>query len=169
MLNKTLFMMFLLSAGSALLMGAWPGSSASPAKLTRSAFVAQALELETDIVGSDLSASELLEKALARLEPDHVSWLKTKIRQTMADGRTSFVADGFLQRGPRNCAHLKMDVLTNGQCATLLIISDGNLIAEVKKIPHRPAFERVTHLQPEDTSTQPTAPPVNEASLNARG
>jgi hypothetical protein len=149
MLNKALVMLLLLLAGSVVLVGGWTSLASPPAPLAESAFIPQVVELDADVLGSNVSASQLLEKALDRLKPERAPWMRTKIRQTMSDAKCRFSAAGFLQRGPGNCARLEMEVLSHGKRAKLLIVSDGHSVAEVKKIPDLPAVERVTQLAPD--------------------
>ena len=135
MLTRMLLLITTLMGGLGLLTGAWPSPFLSPQN-AESGFVPQSFPLDADIVGSGIGAPELLEKALAKLDWKQVTWLRTKIRQTMSDPESNFVADGFLQRGPGHCAHLELDINTQGSKARLLVISDGTTVASVRETPN---------------------------------
>ena len=169
MLNKALFTLFALAAGAVILTGAWPGSVAPSAKKPPSAFLPQNVPLDPDVIGSSSSPKEFLDKACAALSVERTTWLKTTIRQTMTDAASTFVAEGFLQRGPDQCAHLEMEITANGQRAKLLIVSDGGVIATVKKLPHTTAEVVVTHLLPEGDATSTDDRAVKENNLNDTG
>ena len=135
MMTRILFLLSLVLGSTILLTGAWTGSLSNPPQQAEPAFVPQALPLEADIIGSGVDARQLLQKALEKLDPQRTAWLKTKIRQTMTDADSNFVAEGFLQRGPNHCAHLEMDIVTGGKQGRLLIVSDGEIIAQVSEVP----------------------------------
>lgn len=157
MLNKMLIVLTTVLIGAGVLAVAWPRSVAPPSGPAETDFHAQATG--TVVPG----AKVLLDQATERLAPQRVIWLKTKIRQTMTDARTSFTAEGTLQRGPGNGARLEMDVVTNGAPSKLLLVSDGNVLAQVKTFPNRPPIEQTFALQPE--GQQPPIP----IDLNVHG
>jgi hypothetical protein len=132
---RLLIFFSLVAATVIFLTGAWTGSLVPPAEHTEANFLPQSVPLDTEIVGAGISAAELLDKAVARLAAAPSPWLKTKVRQTMSRFGSTFVADGFLQRGPNHCARLEMTVAGNGQGGHLLVVSDGVLLARVCAVP----------------------------------
>src|SRR5439155_25465876 len=100
-----------LVVGSVLLLtGAWTNSHSRPAQEPELAFIPQPVHLDADVIGTGVDAKQLLQMALDRLTPERMPWLNTKIRQTLTDARSNFIAEGFLQRGPRHCARLEMNL-----------------------------------------------------------
>src|SRR5208282_4270935 len=99
MLTRMLFLLVLILGGGVALMGAWPASLVPVAPDAEAAFVPKVVSLDADMVGSGIDGRQLLEKALERLDAAEAAWLNTKIRQTVYDANTRFVAEGFLQRG----------------------------------------------------------------------
>jgi len=166
MLNKALVVLSIMLVGAFVLGIAWPGSFAPAPKPTESAFHPQTVELDGLRGGVALNAKQMLDQALERLAPERTIWLKTKIRQTLTDSKTSFTAEGTLQRGPGNGARLEMDIVTNGNSSKLLLVSDGKLLAEVRTLPNRPPVEQITALQPEG---QPPPIPVDLGPLGCGG
>lgn len=156
MLNKALVVLSLLLVGAFVMGIAWPGSFAPPPKPAEPAFHPQTVDLDGRLGGAPLHAKQVLQKALEHLAPERTIWLKTKIRQTLTDTKTSFTAEGTLQRGPGNGARLEMDIVTNGKPSKLLLVSDGKLLAEVRTLPNRPPLEQITTLQSE--GQQPPIP-----------
>jgi hypothetical protein len=155
MLNKALIVLSVLLAGAFVLGIARPDRLAPTPKPAESDFHPQSIAVP-GTTGTQPTAKQMLEAALERLAPDRTIWLKTKIRQSLTDTKTSFTAEGTLQRGPGNGARLEMDILTNGSSSKLLLVSTGKHIAEVKTLPHRPPVEQITALQPE--GQQPPIP-----------
>jgi hypothetical protein len=143
MLTRFLFLMTLVLGSTVLLTGAWTGSFTPPPQRPEVIFVSQTVALDADIVGSGIDATRLLEKAVQKIDPQRTPWLKTKIRQTMTDAKTNFVAETTLQRGPNHCARLEMDI---GKRGRLLVVSDGELVAQVRKSPGSAPEVRVEHM-----------------------
>jgi hypothetical protein len=83
MLMRMLLLISVLFSGLIFLSGAWPGPLAPMTQNTDSGFVSQTFPIDSAIIGSGVGASELLEKALDKLDWRRVTWLRTKIRQTM--------------------------------------------------------------------------------------
>jgi hypothetical protein len=133
--TRILFLLALVGSGVFLLSGAWSSAPADLPPEPETPFVAQTVPLEDDIIGSGIDAGQLLQKAVERLDPGHTVWLKTKIRQTMTDEASSFVAEGVLQRGPNHCAHLQMETDALGKKRRLLVVSDGEVVAQVRQVP----------------------------------
>src|ERR1700735_1844591 len=106
MLNKTLVVLSVMLVGAFVLGIAWPGSFTPAPKPTEPAFHPQTVELDGLRSGANLNAKQLLGQALERLAPERTIWLRTKIRQTLTDSKSSFTAEGTLQRGPGNGARL---------------------------------------------------------------
>src|ERR1019366_9025553 len=102
MLSRLLFLLSLMLGSTVFLTGAWTGTFATSARSPELLFVPGAVLLDADIIGSGIDAHQLLRKALAKLGEPKAAWLKTKIRQTMTDADSNFVAEGFLQRGPNH-------------------------------------------------------------------
>jgi hypothetical protein len=175
MLTRMLFLLGLILCGSVVLTGAWPASFAPVAPDAESAFVPKVIVLDADIIGSGIDARQLLEKALGKLGVEEAGWLNTKIRQTVYGADSRFVAEGFLQRGPNQCARMEMEVVAEGGSpatsatgpswsgsrqtsgaarACLVIVSDGEILAQVQKLPgvkptatveRLPALTQATH------------------------
>lgn len=139
MLMRTLLLTAVVLGGLVFLSGAWPGPVAPSPQTIDSAFVPQSFPIDTAIIGSSIGASELLQKALEKLDAKRVTWLRTKIRQTMSAPESRFFAEGYLQRGPNHCARLEMEVDTNGNKGRLLVVSDGAMIASVRHSPNKDA------------------------------
>jgi hypothetical protein len=136
MLTRTLLLTTMVFGGLVLLAGAWPGPISPMPQNAHSGFVPQSFPLDAAIIGSGVGASELLERALNKLDWKQVAWLQTKIRQTMSDPESGFVAEGFLQRGPNHCAHLELTIDTTGGQGRLLVVSDGASVACVCEAPN---------------------------------
>src|SRR5437868_14929373 len=107
MLNKVLIVLAVTLVGAFVLGIAWPGLVTPPAPPVETAFHPQKIELDADFRGEGINPKRLLDKALERLAPERLIWLNTKIRQSMTDTKTSFTAEGTLQRGPGNGARLE--------------------------------------------------------------
>src|ERR1019366_6163400 len=146
MLTRVLFFFSLVFAITLFLTGAWTGTLAPSARPAEDAFVPETVLLDANIIGSGIDGQRLLEKACEKLRSPRVVWMKTKIRQTMTDAGSNFVAEGFLQRGPNHCARLEMDILRNGKRGGLLAVSDGEVIARVRTMPGAAAVVRVERL-----------------------
>jgi hypothetical protein len=132
MLTRIVFLSTVVLGSTILLPGAWTGPSTPIAQNPEVLFVPQIVALEADVVGSGIDATRLLEKALGNLGGPRTAWMKTKIRQTITDADSKFVAEGFLQRGPNHCARLEMNV---GKQGRLRVVSDGEVVAQVRNIP----------------------------------
>jgi hypothetical protein len=132
MVTRILFLFAVVLGSTIFLPGAWTGSSTPNAQNPEVLFVPQILALEADIIGSGIDAPRLLEKTLEKLGGPRTAWMKTKIRQTVTDADSKFVAEGFLQRGPNHCARLEIIV---GHQGRLRVVSDGEVVAQVRNIP----------------------------------
>lgn len=143
MLTRILFLLCLASSSIILLTGAWTGSFTSLPPAAECDFVPQAITLEADIIGSGIDAKELLRKAVEKLDPKRTPWLNTKIRQTMTDGGSNFVAEGYLQRGPDHCARLELHIGKEGR---MLTVSDGTMVAIERRTPGEKPVVEVTRL-----------------------
>jgi hypothetical protein len=135
MLTRLLFFFSLFLTIAVFLTGAWTTTLHPSLKPAEDAFVPKTMPLDADIIGSGIDGPQLLEKASEKLRPTRVAWMKTKIRQSMTDSDSNFVAEGFLQRGPNHCARLEMDIDTNGHRTRLLVVSDGTVVAQVREAP----------------------------------
>jgi hypothetical protein len=132
MTTRTAFLFILAVGSTVILTGARSGSPTPSSISAETIFISQPLPLEADIIGLGIDATELLQKALAKLGQNQTEWMKTKIRQTVLGVDTNFVAEGFLQRGPNQCARLEMNI---GKLGYLQIVSDGEVIAQVRNTP----------------------------------
>jgi hypothetical protein len=160
MLTRMLFLIGLVLCGIAALTGAWPASFSRTARDADSAFVPRSMTLDADIIGSGIDARKLLENALGKLDAAEAVWLSTKIRQTVHSADSSFIAEGFLQRGPHQCARLEMKIVSNVGRSLLVIVSDGEILAQVQKIQGiKPiaVVERLPALEPEALEKSQTA------------
>lgn len=138
MLKPSILLIPLMLVGAVLLMGARSSSLPPSPWSTGAAFLPQTVALDPDTFGPEVNARQLLEKAVEKLTGNRANWLRTKIRQIMTDRESTFVAEGFLQRGPNHCARLEMTVTTAGVASRLLIVSDGQSVAEERTIGTEP-------------------------------
>jgi hypothetical protein len=159
MIARLLILVSLTTGGTMFMTGAWPSSFSPPAPDPGVCFVAQPITLDADVVGSGVDAADLIAKALANLDPKRVTWLNTKIRQTMYDVESDYVAEGTLQRGPNHCARLDMTIVAQGGKSRLMCVSDGEIAAHVRQRSNAPAW---LHLDP-----LPTTLADREAYLDA--
>jgi hypothetical protein len=138
MLTRLLFFLSLVLTVAGLVTGSWTRSSSPtspPLAPAEDGFVAKNVHLDAAIVGSGVDGPRLLKNACAKLRPLYGGWLKTKVRQTMTDPESNFVAEGFLQRGPKHCARLELSIGTAGRHGRLLVVSDGVVVALVREMP----------------------------------
>lgn len=144
----------LIVGGALALPGAWHAPPAVPAAPAAPAFVPQPISLDRAIVGVGTTGAQLLDRALAALAPERVTWLCTKVWQQFNDAPTEFVAEGTLIRGPGGCARLDVIIhVGNGHGGRTLRVSDGRALAEV--LQHDGAEPNVTtHLIPTDAPGQ---------------
>lgn len=131
MITRFLMLIPVALGSTVFLSGAWPGPFGSPAQKPETSFVAQTIALDPDVIGAGLTSEELVAKAIAKLDWKTTQWLRTKIRQTVVDPESTFVSDGFLQRGPNHCARLELDVTSAGRTSRLLTVSDGEVVVRV--------------------------------------
>jgi hypothetical protein len=169
MLTRMLFLVGLVSCGSVVLTGAWPASFIPVAQEPVSTFVPKAVPLDADIIGAGIDARQLLEKALGKLGAGEAAWLSTKIRQTVYDADARFTTEGFLQRGPNQCARLEMEVVTQDARTRLVIVSDGEILAQVQKFPGAKATAVVERLPALAQETDEKGQAAREAFLVRKG
>ncbi len=160
MLARLLLFVCVAMGITILLTGAWPGPIAAPTQDREPAFLPQPVPLDNDIIGSGVSAHELVRKAIDKLDARKTPWLKTKIRQTMSDPECGCVAEGMLQRGPNQCARLSMR--TGARRWT--VVSDGEVAAHVLECDEASAKVNVEQLPARSESTA-----EREAFLTAKG
>jgi hypothetical protein len=129
--SKLLALLPVLLCVALFLTGALNHPPAEPAPPAETPFVAQAVALPADLAG--LSGERLLDRALARVAPDRLAWLRVRIWQRMSDDHAAFESDGVLQLAPRHCARLDVTVRTAKQISRLLVVSDGHALAEVSQ------------------------------------
>ncbi len=147
MLTRILFLFALVLGSTILLTGAWTNSLTSSTLPPEASFVPQTVPLDADIIGSGIDAKQLLQKALEKLDPKRTTWLKTKIRQSMIDAGSTYVAEGHLQLGPNHCARLELNIGKEGR---LLVVSDGEMIALERKSPGVKPHVEVARLPDDD-------------------
>jgi hypothetical protein len=150
MLTRILFLVTLVMSGMVVLTGAWSGSFAPATQVAEARFSPQRVPLDDDIVGAGVNADDLLAKGMERLAPARTMWLKVKIRQTMNDGATVVSAEGVLQRGPNHCVRLEMDIARGGEAGHMVIVSDGELLAQVRRAAGAAPIARLEPLPPQD-------------------
>ncbi len=150
MLSRVFCLLSLALGCVVFLTGAWPGSFARTTEIEDSAFVPQNLQLDPEVVGESVNASELVTKSLAMLSPERIGWLTTRIRQTMRTPQSTFIAEGMLYRGPHHCARLELTVADGDSTGKLLVVSDGRLIARVHEMPGKPPKTEVDSLPTAD-------------------
>ncbi|MBM3996697.1 MAG: hypothetical protein FJ303_21465 [Planctomycetes bacterium] len=159
--TRMLIAVLVLTGGVIALAGAWNRQSTRPAPVPEIAFVPQDVELDADLLGTQTDAGQLLQMAIAKLDPAKTTWLKTKIRQAVSDGTSHFVSEALLQRGPNHCARLEMTIKMAGCESNLTVVSDGDVVAQIRQLPGiEPKFE-VQEL-PDGPDSQ------REAVLNAK-
>ena len=124
MSKKFLFLLPLLSAAPLFLAGALR----RPVPDAAASFSPQTVPLAPDLVSAD--AATLFDRALDRIGPEKVRWLKVHLRQHMETAETAFDAEGTLQLGPDRCARLEMNVNTGGKRSRSLVVSDGHAVAQ---------------------------------------
>lgn len=132
MLTRLLFLSALLLTTLVFLTGAWPGPTPSFMCPAQSSLTTQPVSRDAGHASLSRDAKDVLRKAVEKLSPERAPWLKTKIRQTMTGAESRFVAEGFLQRGPNHCVRLEMSIVTEGQSSRLIVVSDGEMIAEAR-------------------------------------
>jgi hypothetical protein len=154
MIKPSLFLIPLLVLGIVFLTGAWPASFVPLAQNPQADFVPQILTLECAGLSGEIDARQLLAKAMETLSAVRMRWLKTTIRQTMTDEESAFSAEGFLQRGPNHCARLEMQVVTDGVASRLLIVTDGEILAQERTIQDHPPQIVSEKLPPECPSAE---------------
>ena len=160
MLTRMLMLVGLVLCGIAALTGAWPTSFSPMPGNSESAFIPKSVPLDANIVESGIGASQLLEKALGKLDAVEAVWLNMKIRQTVRKADSTFVAEGFLQRGPNQCARLEMEIVTHGAKSRVVVVSDGEMLAQVRKAHGAKAIaevDRLPALAPETPESLQTA------------
>jgi hypothetical protein len=155
MLTRIMFMLAAVGCGIVVLSGAWPTSIARVTSPPKSTFAAKSIPLDADVVGSGVDAVQLLDKALAKLAEDDSGWLYTKVRQVSHDAGNRFVAEGFLQRGPNQCARLEMEITQGATHSQVVVVSDGETLAYVQRLASAKPTADIAHLPaptPEQTS-----------------
>ncbi len=151
MLKSSLLPILFFIGVTVFLSGAWTGFARPAPEIADSDYSPQSITLDCDALGSEVTATELLDKAIATLAC--ATWLKTTIKQAMIAPDSNCCADGVLQLGPNHCARLELKVRTAGIVSNLLIVSDGGVSAEEQTIGEGAAV-LVCELLPEDGKEQ---------------
>lgn len=159
MLTRLLMLIGVAGGITVLLTGAWPGPLDQTPQPAESRFIPQPIALDDAIVGQGISAAELVHKAIEKLEPARIAWLRTRMRQTIVDAQGSRIIEGLLQRGPNHCARLEMKAGSR----RVTTISDGNVAARVLNVKGQSQVEATESLP----ATQDLA--GREAFLRERG
>ncbi len=97
-------------------------------------FVAEPVSLAPELAVAGAGARGIFDRALERLAPDRLAWLKVKLWQRMADATTAFEAEGTLLIGPKDCARLDLSVRTGGIPGHWLVVSDGRALAHMVQL-----------------------------------
>lgn len=140
-------------------------TSAAPPQPAATAFVAQPLDLAGGL--EKLGAAQLLERASAAVAPSQAPWLVTKTWQKQSFEDASFEAEGRLVRGPNHCARLELHVRAGGEPAEVIIVSDGVVLAHVRKVAGEK--DEVTTQQLSGQGAPPLTPPQIDFLLTAKG
>jgi hypothetical protein len=106
--------------------------------------------------------------AIANLVGERAVWLKTTFRQKMIDRGSTCCAEGLLQRGPNQCVRLELQVLTDGEPSRLLIVSDGELLAQETNVSGHAPDRRCDKL-PGEATASPGDQAAREAYLATHG
>jgi hypothetical protein len=138
--------------------GALRRSPVSPA----SSFVPQPISLAPDLSDVGSSASSLLDRAVARLAPARLTWLKVTLWQRMAGSDVPFESEGTLQLGPQHCARLDLSVRTGAIASRWLVVSDGNAVAHVVQLGAGAAKVKSQLLKPAVEHGQAPPPPAGQ-------
>ncbi len=135
MLTRIFFVAMLTISATAVLTGARSSTLAQNTPPTQPSFVAQDVPLDAEVVGAGVDANQLLDRAIAKLTACNAGWLRTKIRQTTKLNEADVVAEGWLQRGPNQCARLEMELGSGQTRGRLVVVSDGAVIAQIRRLP----------------------------------
>jgi hypothetical protein len=129
----------------------------------------QTVPMDANLIGSGIDATDLLAKAIDRLRADKATWLKTKIRQTVNDGESRFTAEGCLQRGPNHCARLELTILHGDASSRLVVVSDGESLAQVCTLAGASPVAGVERLPALTEATPTIDSAVREENLRDKG
>jgi hypothetical protein len=136
MLGRTVLLFTLLLIATAIVSGAWFGRAAQAMPLPETLSIAQDVRIDKEISGD---AATWLDKAIKRLGDEKSAWLHVKFRQRVTGPHSNFVAEGFLQTGPKHCVHRAMEVISRGGSrGRAITVSDGVVLAKVQSIPEAP-------------------------------
>ena len=144
MLGRTVLLFTLLLIATAILSCAWFVRAAQAMPMPESGPVAQNVRIDRELPGD---AGPWLDRAIKRLEDDKSGWLRVTFRQTVTGPRSNFVAEGFLQTGPKHCVRRELEVINkNGSRGRILAVSDGAVLAKVQMLPETPDIVAVDAL-----------------------
>ena len=132
MLTRFFFLFALLVSAIAALTGARSGSTPLTPQAGEVHFTPHSAQLDADVISSAADVTQLLDKTLAKLSDNGDGWLKTKFRQSMHEPR--LVVEGVLQRAPNHCARMETEVVVGQSRGRLIVVSDGELIAQVRTL-----------------------------------
>jgi hypothetical protein len=169
MLTRILMLIGLGLSGTVVFTGAWSGSFAPAPQAADVGFTPQNVPLDADVVGSGVTAADLLAKAIEKLAPERTAWLKAKIRQTMNDNGAVFHAEGVLQRGPNHCARLELETMRDGVRGRLVVVSDGELLVQVRRAGSAAPIARLERLPPLSPDAPAEGAAAREKHLDAKG
>jgi len=144
------------------------GALRRPAVATPAPFTIESVTLDPAVAPHGLAAPDLLQRAIDRLDPAHVTWLRARLWQRMHAWEVAFESEGTLQLGPEHCARLELTVRTGAAPGHWLVVSDGHALAHVVQIGTDEPTVVSRLLMPEPQPDQP-APPSPDESLRGLG
>jgi hypothetical protein len=152
-MTKKLLLFLPLVTALLFLAGALRPGPVSPA----CPFVPQTIALAGELADPKWTAVALLDRAVERLAPARLSWLKLVLWQRMTGGDVHFESEGTLQLGPQHCARLDLNVRTEATAGRWLVVSDGNAVAHVVQLGSAAPTVTSKLLKPPG---QPATPPA---------
>jgi hypothetical protein len=138
------------------------GALRRPALAPVARFTIVPVSLAADVAPHGLAAADLLNRAIDRLDPAKVAWLRLKVWQRMCAGEIAFESEGTLQLGPKHCARLELAVHTGAVPGRWLVVSDGHALAHVVQLGDEKPTVASQLLDPLRQPDQPAPPPVDE-------
>jgi hypothetical protein len=87
---------------------------------------------------ADPVASEILDQAIAMLNPNRALWLEANIWQRVTCADMTYQAEGRLQTGPGQRMHVDLDVVVSQTRAHLQMVSDGKAFWQAEQVEGKP-------------------------------
>jgi hypothetical protein len=144
------------------------GALRRPAADSPSPFIVQPVAVAPELAGPRATPRDLLDRAVERLSPDCIAWLRVGLWQRMYGPETEFASEGTLQLGPEHCARLELTVHHGSVPARWLVVSDGHALAHVIQVGKCPPSVTSRLLLGND-STPAEAPKSPDQSLRELG